>query len=99
LAACAGLATTLAGIGAQTLLQLAVDDAYRGRVMSFWVTVSFGVPSVGATAIGAVGEWLGMASALTAFGLAGGAITAALLAARPVLFDASGQRSHGSPGG
>ena len=78
LTAVAGFTTSFAGITTQTLLQMATDDAHRGRVMSFWTVVSFGAPSLGAMAIGALGGALGVAPGLAMIGLAGLAATAAL---------------------
>jgi MFS family permease len=78
LAAGAGFTTSFAGITTQTLMQMATDDAHRGRVMSFWAVVSFGAPSLGAMAIGALGDAFGVAPGLAMVGLAGAAATAAL---------------------
>jgi hypothetical protein len=78
LAAVAGFAASFAGITTQTLLQMATDDARRGRVMSFWTVVSFGAPSLGAMAIGALGDAFGVAPGLTATGLMGVAVTTAM---------------------
>jgi hypothetical protein len=78
MAAGVGFTTSFAGITTQTLLQMATDDAYRGRVMSLWTVVSFGAPSLGAMAIGAMGDALGVAPGLAMAGLAGLAATAAL---------------------
>lgn len=78
LAGVAGFTASFAGITTQTLLQMATDDAHRGRVMSFWTVVSFGAPSLGAMAIGALGDALGVAPGLAMAGLAGLAATMAL---------------------
>ena len=78
LAAGAGFTTSFAGITTQTLMQMATDDAHRGRVMSFWAVVSFGAPSLGAMAIGALGDAFGVAPGLAMIGVAGLAATAAL---------------------
>ncbi|HUS56339.1 MAG TPA: MFS transporter [Thermohalobaculum sp.] len=78
LAAVAGFTASFAGITTQTLLQMATDDAHRGRVMSFWTVVSFGAPSLGAMAIGALGDAFGVAPGLATVGLMGLAVTTAL---------------------
>ena len=78
LAAVVGFTTSFAGITTQTLMQMATDDAHRGRVMGFWTVVSFGAPSLGAMAIGALGDAFGVAPGLAMIGLAGLAATAAL---------------------
>jgi hypothetical protein len=46
--------------------------------MSFWTVVSFGAPSLGAMAIGALGDAIGVAPGLAMIGLAGLAATVAL---------------------
>ena len=74
----AGFTASFAGITTQTLLQMATDDAHRGRVMSFWSVVSFGAPSLGAMAIGALGDAFGVAPGLVVIGLVGVTVTAAL---------------------
>jgi MFS family permease len=78
LAAVAGFTASFAGISTQTLMQLATDDEHRGRVMSFWTVVSFGAPSLGAMAMGGLGDAIGVAPGLTAVGLVGGAAAALL---------------------
>lgn len=68
-----GAATTLAGTGTQTLMQSAVDGAVRGRVMSLYILIFRGGPAVGALAVGAAFEWIGMSVGLmvgAAIGLA-----------------------------
>ena len=62
-----GLTTTVVGIGAQTLIQLEVPDNYRARVMTWWSTVSFGGLTLGGIAIGLLGEYWPIESAI--FGL------------------------------
>lgn len=46
--------------GTQTLLQSAVEGHVRGRVLSVFNLVQQGSPALGALAIGAVSEWLGL---------------------------------------
>ncbi len=82
LAAIAGFTASFAGITTQTLMQLATDDDHRGRVMSFWTVVSFGAPSLGALAIGALGDAFGVAPGLAVTGIAG-LVALALLATLP----------------
>ena len=71
LAAIAGFTASFAGITTQTLMQMATDDDHRGRVMSFWTVVSFGAPSLGAMAIGALGDAFGVANGLAVTGVVG----------------------------
>jgi hypothetical protein len=80
LSAIAGFTASFAGISTQTLMQMATDDAHRGRVMSFWTVVSFGAPSLGAMAIGGLGDAIGVAPGLGVAGLAGAVATVALAA-------------------
>jgi len=78
LSATAGFTASFAGISTQTLMQMATDDAHRGRVMSFWTVVSFGAPSLGAMAIGGLGDAIGVAPGLGVAGLAGAVATLSL---------------------
>ncbi|HSF94922.1 MAG TPA: MFS transporter [Thermohalobaculum sp.] len=71
LSALVGFTASFAGISTQTLMQMATDDEHRGRVMSFWTVVSFGAPSLGAMAMGGLGDVIGVAPGLTATGAAG----------------------------
>jgi MFS family permease len=80
LSAIAGFTASFAGISTQTLMQMATDDAHRGRVMSFWTVVSFGAPSLGAMAMGALGDAIGVAPGLGVAGLAGAVATVSLAA-------------------
>lgn len=64
-----GFLQIVSGTGTQTLMQNAVDDAYRGRVMSLYALVYRGTPALGAIAIGLLAEAYGLALAIT---LAGG---------------------------
>lgn len=73
-----GFSTSLTGISTQALLQISVDDRYRGRVMSFWTMLSFGAPVVGTVIIGAASEWIGLPMALVCAGLFGLGMTALL---------------------
>ena len=78
LSAIAGFTASFAGITTQTLMQMATDDDHRGRVMSFWTVVSFGAPSLGAMAIGALGDVIGVAPGLAVTALVGAGATAML---------------------
>jgi hypothetical protein len=51
-----GFTATVVGIGAQTLIQLEVSEAYRARVMTWWSTVSFGNLTIGGIVIGFFGD-------------------------------------------
>lgn len=52
------LATT---VSVQIILQTLVDDAMRGRVMSFYTVAFLGVAPLGSLAAGTIAEWLGAA--------------------------------------
>jgi predicted MFS family arabinose efflux permease len=58
--AIAGWCMVAAGVGTQILLQLAVDQAMRGRVLSLYGLIFRGGPAVGALAMGAVSESTGL---------------------------------------
>ncbi len=58
--AAASFCMLLVAVGAQTLLQLSVDAALRGRVLSLFGMVIRGGPALGALAIGAASEIIGL---------------------------------------
>ena len=58
--AVAGLLSTLAGAGVQTLLQTAVPMTMRGRVMSLYGMIIRAGPALGALAMGSVSELIGL---------------------------------------
>lgn len=55
-----GFSLTMMGVGIQTLAQMNVADSMRGRVMIFYVMLYRGLPAVGALAIGALAETIGL---------------------------------------
>ncbi len=59
-----GAAIVIAGTGTQTLMQNAVDGAYRGRVMSLYGMIYRGGPALGALVIGGLAETFGINNAL-----------------------------------
>ena len=61
-----------ASISAQSLVHHCVDDRYRGRVISIYVSLGMGLPALGAIAVGSIAESFGLQTALasiTALGL------------------------------
>lgn len=50
----------LSGIGAQTLIQNVVEPAMRARVLSLFVLISWGLPALGAVAMGWLAEYIGL---------------------------------------
>ena len=59
-----GFTATVAGIGAQTLIQLKVDEDYRARVMTWWSSVSFGSLTIGGILIGFFGDFVPVEDAI-----------------------------------
>ena len=56
----AGTAMTISGIGAQTLIQAAVDSRMRGRVMALYGMIFRAGPAVGAVLMGSASERFGL---------------------------------------
>ena len=54
-----GFAVTAAGIGGQVLVQSAIHDEMRGRVMGLWGIIMRGGVPTGAVLLGALNNWLG----------------------------------------
>ena len=59
-----GFTATVTGIGAQTLIQLTVDESYRARVMTWWSSVSFGSLTLGGILIGFYGDFIPISEAI-----------------------------------
>ncbi len=59
LLAVSGFTQACTGTGTQTLIQSAVDDRLRGRVMSVWLVIGRGGPALGALAMGTLAEFVG----------------------------------------
>lgn len=57
-------ATTMVGVGSQALAQLAVQEEFRGRVMSLWIMLSMGAPAIGGFALGAIADRIGFGATL-----------------------------------
>ncbi len=66
-----GFTATMVGIGAQTLIQLEVDENYRARVMTWWSTISFGSLVFGGIIIGFLGDIIGINYAVSIMMLVG----------------------------
>ena len=60
----AGMCMVATGISMQTLMQLSVDGAMRGRVLSLYSTVFIGGPAAGALVMGAASELVGLRAPL-----------------------------------
>ena len=74
-----GFTATIVGIGAQTLIQLEVQESYRARVMTWWSTISFGSLVCGGTVAGFLGDIVGMDDAILFMMLAGGGLALGVL--------------------
>ncbi len=72
--ALAGMALVASAVSMQTLMQLAVDGARRGRVLSLYGIIFIGGPAAGALFMGSLSELLGLRVPL-----AGGALLALLV--------------------
>jgi predicted MFS family arabinose efflux permease len=70
-AALAGIAMVIAGAGTQTVLQTAVEEDMRGRVLSLFGLIFRGGPALGALAMGVASEVLGLQAPLAAGTLLG----------------------------
>ena len=76
-----GFFMLVGGVGSQTLIQNAVDSAMRGRAISLFIMLSWGLPAVGALVAG----WIASAAGLQPTIAAGAALTVLIwLWARPV---------------
>jgi predicted MFS family arabinose efflux permease len=69
--AVAGFAMVAAGTGTQTLLQTAVDEGMRGRVLSLFGLIFRGGPALGALLMGAASELVGLQAPLAVGALLG----------------------------
>jgi MFS family permease len=82
LVAAIGFCSTLVGVSLQSAVQLALPDEFRGRVMSLWTMVGIGAAAVGAIVIGTAADRIGLGPALSASGVAGVGLAAAIMARR-----------------
>jgi predicted MFS family arabinose efflux permease len=72
-----GAAMVAAGVGTQTIVQLAVVPAMRGRVLSLHGIIFRGGPAIGALAMGAAGDAVGLRPPV----VVGGAVALVVIAA------------------
>lgn len=84
--ALSSLSMTIIGTGCQALVQLVVDDAYRGRVLSVWTVISMGGPAGGAFLMGALADVFGFGFTFIAFALSAILVTLALARRRHWFF-------------
>jgi MFS family permease len=79
-----GFTATVAGIGAQTLIQLKVEEDYRARVMTWWSSVSFGSLTLGGILIGFLGDLTPIEDAILMVMLPGFLLAMLVLAKLPL---------------
>lgn len=63
-----GYTITMVAVSLQSLIQMDLDDSYRGRVMSFWTMITIGGGALGALMMGAIGDVFGIAMAQITIG-------------------------------
>jgi len=79
-----GFTATVAGIGAQTLIQLTVEEDYRARVMTWWSSVSFGSLTVGGILIGFFGDLMPIGDGILMVMIPGGLFAIFVLVKLPL---------------
>ena len=79
-----GFTATVAGIGAQTLIQLKVEEDYRARVMTWWSSVSFGSLTVGGILIGFFGDLMPIGDGILMVMIPGGLLAIFVLVKLPL---------------
>ena len=79
-----GFTATVAGIGAQTLIQLKVEEDYRARVMTWWSSVSFGSLTVGGILIGFFGDLMPIGDGVLLVMIPGGLLAILVLVKLPL---------------
>ncbi len=55
-----GFSVTAVAVSLQSMIQMELDDAYRGRVMGFWTMISIGGGAVGAMMMGVLSDLIGV---------------------------------------
>ncbi|NBP49458.1 MAG: hypothetical protein EBU63_08930, partial [Alphaproteobacteria bacterium] len=70
--------------GAQTLIQLEVDESYRARVMTWWSSVSFGSLTLGGILIGFFGDFMPIGDAIFMVMIPGGMLAIFALVKLPL---------------
>jgi len=74
-----GFCMTINGIDLQAVVQLELDDVYRGRVMSLWVVLVIGVAAFSAILMGLLVDLVGAGSTLMFFSVLGLSLFAIML--------------------
>jgi len=81
-----GYSCTLCGVGVQAVIQVHVDDDFRGRVMGLWSVFAIGAPAMGGLLLGTVARATSIAT--TTFG------SSTLLLILAVLIGAALMKAH-----
>lgn len=79
LLAALGCSVILTVAGSNTLIQVVVEEEYRGRVMAIFSTAFLGIAPLGSLAVGSLGEVFGVRPTLLACGLCAGGLGVAYL--------------------
>ena len=95
--ALAGLGMVVAGIATQTLLQTSVEEAMRGRVLSLFGLIFRGGPAVGALAMGAASEVVGLQAPVAAGTVIGLIASVLIWRHRGTIARSLGERPLSSP--
>ena len=66
-----GFSMTITGIDLQAVVQLELNDTFRGRVMSLWVVLVIGLAAFSAILMGILGDLVGILNTLVIFSLLG----------------------------
>lgn len=74
-----GMFLILQMVSLNTSVQMAVPDAYRGRVMSLYVLALLGLAPFGALALGGIATIIGTSAAIALYGILGGVLGSAIL--------------------
>jgi len=66
-----GFCMTINGIDLQAVVQLELNDTYRGRVVSLWILLVIGLAAISSILMGAFGDILGIENTLISFSILG----------------------------
>lgn len=64
-----GFCATICGVGTQSLIQVSVDSAFRGRVLSLWGSINVGGGALGGLLFGVLTDVMGYSFTLITIGL------------------------------
>lgn len=79
LVAALGFGATGSAIASQSVVQIAAQDEFRGRVSSLWTMAGLGGTAIGAILLGAIADGLGLATAIMICGAIAAMLPATLL--------------------